>query len=100
MGCWGQKLIQLTIQVCEDKSVHRVEEENIAHQSCNTNPVPIILWENSIVYQDLLPKSPSAVGKWLSLPPKKKNKHPFSFRNSMSYTNLKQHNKRDQQVEN
>jgi len=72
MGCWGQKLIQLTIQVCEDKSVHRVEEENIAHQSCNTNPVPIILWENSTVYQDLLPKSPSAVGKWLSLPPKKK----------------------------
>ncbi len=29
-----------------------------------------------------------------------KNKHPFSFRNSMSYTDLKQHNKRDQQVEN
>jgi hypothetical protein len=71
MGCWGQKLIQLTIQVCEDKSVHRVEEENIAHQSCNTNPVPIILWENSTVYQDLLAKSMFAI--LLSLPPKKTN---------------------------
>jgi hypothetical protein len=75
MAVGDKKLIQLTIQVCEDKSVHHVEEENIAHQSCNTNPVPIILWENSTVYQDLLPKSPSAVGKWLSLPPKKTNTH-------------------------
>jgi hypothetical protein len=75
MGCWGQKLIQLTIQVCEDKSVHRIEEENIAHQSCNTNPVPIILWENSTVYQDLLAKSMIAVGNRLSLPPKKTNTH-------------------------
>jgi hypothetical protein len=57
MGCWGPKLIQLTIQVCEDKSVHHVEEENKAHQSCNTNPVPIIPWVNSTVYQELLAKS-------------------------------------------
>jgi len=55
----------LTVEVCEDQSVQSVEEENIAHQSSNTNPVPIIFWENSAVYQNLLPECSSTIFNWL-----------------------------------